>query len=478
MTDLQREPGSFRDPSGHIYLGDTRVIRTVMPSAAENFEFVRGTGLLATLIERSALIRATEVDAAQFGPISEGATYVLEHPRLPFISYPYEWSFPLLGRAALHHLDIQIEALDKGVTLSDASAYNIQFEGVRPVFIDYLSFRRYRDGELWSGHRQFCEQFLAPLLLRAQLGVPHNAWYRGGQEGISVEELNRLLPWRRKLSWNVFTHVVLQSALKHGGGAAASASQDSAIAAGSLPAAAYRRMLLRLRKWVSQLRQKDKGKTTWADYADTHSYAADEFETKRQFVARFIESTGPRMVWDLGCNTGEFSEVSLKAGAGAVIGFDFDQGALESAFERADNRELRFLPLWLDAANPSPNQGWAQSERRGLSERANADAILAVAFIHHLAITRNVPLDHLIDWLVSLAPAGVIEFVPKEDPMVQRLLAHRDDIFADYSEAAFAASLGARARIVETEQTTRTGRKMYWYDSRQESPARSPRNAG
>lgn len=463
MNSLQREPGSFRDPSGHVYVDGGRVVRTVMPVAAEDFAFVRQSGAREALAERGALIAAADVDPRGLGAVAANATHALEHPRLPFISYPYEWSFPLLQRAALHHLEVQLEVLARGVTLSDASAYNIQFQGVRPIFIDYLSFKRYREGELWQAHRQFCEQFLVPLLLRSEFGVPHNAWYRGALEGISVEELNRLLPFRRKLSWNIFTHIVLQSAL--GGAAKANVSSSSAIAQAKLPLASHRNMLMRLKDWIAQLKPRDRSKTTWSDYADTHSYAADEFETKKRFIANFVAAAKPRMVWDVGCNTGEFSEVALAAGAEQVVGFDFDQGAIQGAFARADSRKLWFLPLWLDAANPSPSQGWSQGERRGLSERASADGLIAVALIHHIAITRNVPLDQVVGWLMSLAPRGVIEFVPKPDPMVQRLLALRADIFPDYTEPAFADALRKRGRIVASEQTTRTGRTLFWYDA-------------
>ncbi|MGH8719441.1 MAG: hypothetical protein ACREV0_10955, partial [Burkholderiales bacterium] len=186
------EAASFRDPSGHVFHLDNRIFRTVTAQAADDFHFVRDW--LSELETLGAIVCSTEVDPAVLGDAGTGAVHVLEHPKLPFISWPYEWSFPLLKSAALFHLDLQVKSLERGVTLSDASAYNLQFQGVTPIFIDTLSFRRYREGEFWTGHRQFCEQFVNPLLLRALLGIPHNAWYRGALEGISGHELSRLLP--------------------------------------------------------------------------------------------------------------------------------------------------------------------------------------------------------------------------------------------------------------------------------------------
>ncbi|MGH8568260.1 MAG: class I SAM-dependent methyltransferase, partial [Gammaproteobacteria bacterium] len=162
--------------------------------------------------------------------------------------------------------------------------------------------------------------------------------------------------------------------------------------------------------------------------------------------------------------TGEYSEVALAAGAGRVIGFDFDQTALERAYARAAHRSLPFLPLFQDGANPSPAQGWNTLERKGLSDRACADALLALAFEHHLAIGHNVPLDDVVAWLVSLAPRGVIEFVHKGDPTVQRMLALREDIFHEYTEEHFVSAVGQRARIVRSAVVSTTGRTLYWFD--------------
>src|SRR5262249_53642476 len=157
----------------------------------------------------------------------------------------------------------------------------------------------------------------------------------------------------------------------------------------------------------------------------------------------------PRLVWDLGCNTGDYATTALAAGAHYVIGFDCDQHALEAAFGRAQADNLEFLPLFLDAANPSADQGWNELERKGLQARAPADALIALAFEHHLAIGRNIPLSQVVTWLCRLAPRGVIEFVRKEDPTVRQMLSLREDIFADYNEDAFASSLQRQSRVVK-----------------------------
>ncbi len=450
-SDAFADSASFRDPSGHVYRIDGRILRTVTEHAVRDFEAVRASGVYEALVASGRAIAADILEQGIPEPLAQGARFVLEHPRLPFISYPYEWSFAELKAAALLHLDVHLTALDRGITLSDASAYNVQFIGARPIFIDTLSFRPYREGEYWTGHRQFCEQFLNPLLLRAMFGTPHNQWYRGALEGIATADLAHLLPLHRKLSWNVLSQVVLPATFERSARRGAMSIGSSSLEAAKFPPASYKRLLRRLRTWIVRLQPRDKAPTAWQNYSLENTYGPQEAEAKRDFVRRFVRDAKPAMVWDLGCNAGDHSEAALEAGAGYVVGWDFDQGALDAAFARASARELAFTPLYFDATNPAPDQGWAQGERHGMSGRGPVDALLALAFVHHLAIAKNLPLPSVARWLTSLAASGVVEFVPKENPMVQSMLKLREDIFPDYRLEHFLDCLSAHARIEGVE---------------------------
>jgi ribosomal protein L11 methylase PrmA len=463
MSSLAVETGSFRDPSGRVFRLDNRILRTVTHRAVDDFEFVESTQLIEELSRKGLLLPISRVEVAELSS-RESAAIVLEAPKLPFISFPYEWCYSALKAAALCHLDIQIEALAKGVMLSDASAYNVQFRGANPVFIDHLSFRRYREGEIWPGHRQFCEQFLNPLLLRALFGLDFQSWYRGAQEGITASDLRQLLKLRHKFKWAIWLHVIMQASLQKASQNKAVALQREGGTVRGLPREALARILKGLRRQVENLRALNTGETVWQRYASDNSYTTAESDEKRRYIAEFAGKTRPQMLWDLGCNAGDFSKSALEGGAAYVVGFDFDLGALEAAFARARREELPFLPLFMDATNPSPSQGWRQSERQGLQQRGPADALVALAFIHHLAIAKNIPLDQLVEWLTELAPTGVVEFVPKSDPMVQRLLAHREDIFDGYDQETFARLLSRHGRIVDAHTVSASGRTLFWYD--------------
>lgn len=433
-----------------------------MPGARADFDFVRSTGLVDMLVNDGRLIPETVVESDVLGNAATDSSCVLEHPKLPFVSYPCEWSFEALQAAALLHLDIHLLALENGVTLSDATAYNVQFQGARPVFIDSLSFRPYVDGEYWTGHRQFCDQFLNPLLLQSLLGVPFNSWYRGTLEGIDAEQMSDILPWYRKCSWGTFTNVVLQARLQNSTRARGDAL--SRARSRKLPLIGFRELLGSMRRQVARLRPRYRRATNWQDYAKDNSYSGDEEWAKQEFIASFISGTNPDMLWDIGCNTGDYSITAIEAGAGCVIGFDSDHKAVSAAFQRSRSKDLNFLPLVLDVSNPTPAQGWAQAERPGLQERTGADAVIALALIHHLVIGRNIPLPDAIDWLIMLAPRGVIEFVQKSDPKVQQLLQLRADLFDTYAQQSFENLLHQRARIVRQAQVSATGRHLYWYE--------------
>jgi ribosomal protein L11 methylase PrmA len=454
------ESGSFRDPGGRVFRAGDKILRTVTDAALESYAAVSQSGIMRKLADAGKLVDFADItdQAGSFG--LDGAKVVLSHPPIPFISYPYEWSFSLHKAAALAHLDLQLSLLEDDFTLSDATAYNVQFEGVRPVFIDHLSIRPYRDGEIWDGHRQFCMQFLNPLLMWAVLDVQPSHWFRGSLEGIAPEDLAKLIPLRKRFNLTILSHVIAQASMQKRSVKTTTGSAQYRTA--KLPRSGFEGMLHGLRSTIAKL-EVPSHRTVWGDYAQNTSYSDPEMEAKHGFVKEMVAAVKPEQLYDIGCNSGDYSIAALEAGAKSVVGFDFDQGALEIAYRRASEGNLPFLPLWLDAANPSPAQGWGQAERMGLAGRAAPGAMLALAVIHHIAIGRNVPLDMATDWLVSHAPVGIIEFPHKSDPMVQALLAQRDDIFPGYDKDIFAGLLGKRARIVKQLDVLPT-RTLFWYD--------------
>ena len=456
---MTRDPASFRDPNGHVYLRNGKVYRSILLPGVEHYTTARDSGFLAAAAASGQLIEGTEVDPRVLRDEAPDAVHVVEHPRLAFISYPYCWSFFALRDAALLTLDLHLKALEHGLTLSDASSYNIQFVGPKPVFIDYLSFLRYEDGQVWLGYRQFCEQFLNPLLLTAKTGVAYQAWYRGTMEGITSAELAAVLPVGAKLSPLVALHVGLQARMQRSITPARTATAKRI----RISKTGLTSNLRSMRTWVAKLEPPASQHSPWQEYERTAHYTTEERAAKTRFVAEAVAASRAGTVWDLGCNSGEYSEVALHHGATRVIGFEPDVGALNAAYQRAKAKQLDMLPLKMDVLNPSPSSGWRQAERLGLAERGNADFVLCLALLHHLVLGRNLPLADVLDWLLSLAPRGVIEFVPKEDPMAQLLLAWKPGVAPDYDRENVRALLASAVRIEREEAVTASGRVLFAY---------------
>lgn len=452
-------PSSFRDPSGFLYRGDDGCLyRQINRCFEADYRKLMDGPLYRQLVEAGLLIEHETMPLEQRA--SDLACAVVRPRLLPFISYPYEWSFSQLQAAALLTLEIQQRALQAGMVLKDASAYNVQFDGVRPVFIDLLSFETYTAGAPWAAYGQFCRHFLAPLALMALTDVRLGRLSALHLDGVPLDLAARLLPWRTRFRPSLAMHV-------HWHAWAIQRHSDT-----SAPSARFERqpqlsrfgmdaLLDSLRRTVERLRWRAVG-TEWADYQTEHGYSAEALERKQQIVGDYLRRVRPGTVWDLGANVGQFSRLASAAGA-RVVAFDVDPACVERNFLRCRADGTRnLLPLWLDLANPSPALGWAHRERAALRERGPADVVLALALMHHLAIGNNVPLVLLADFLGTLGRHLIIEFVPKEDVQVARLLRSRADIFADYHVEGFEAAFGQRFRIEDRQAVGDSGRLLYW----------------
>lgn len=439
---VERDAGSFRDPSGFIFWQDGQPYRQIQRSFAADWDAFESSTLKTRLIVKGLLIpyESVPIERAQ----GDDAHAVIRPERIDFISYPYEWTFGELRDAALLTLDAQLEALADGWQLKDASAYNVQFRDGRPILIDSLSFERHEDGAPWVAYRQFCEHFLAPLALIARRDVRLASLLRADPDGIPLDLATQLLPWRTRLEFGLLSHLHLHARAQRQ--YAGNEDDGKAARAARISRSRLDGLIRNLRGTVERLRWEPAG-TEWSDYADHTSYGDAATAAKARLVAGFVAETEGSSLWDLGANTGVYSRIAADAGK-RVLAFDIDPAAAERNYRqvRAEGR-TDILPLILDVANPSPGIGWAGRERRSLLERADPDVVLALALVHHLAISRNVPLPMVLGLFADLAPWAIVEFVPKEDAMVRRLLASRRDVFADYTLDGFRSSANERFEV-------------------------------
>jgi ribosomal protein L11 methylase PrmA len=412
--------------------------------------------LYARLVDARLLIPHREIDRSHAA--SGDAYKILEPEVIPFISYPFEWSFTQLKQAALTTLQIQKQALDYGMSLKDCSAYNIQFNKGKPILIDTLSFEKVPEGQPWVAYRQFCQHFLAPLALMSFVDVRLNQLLRVHLDGIPLDLASSLLPFRTHFRFSLLSHVHLHAkSQRH--------FADKRVETRPMSQRAFLGLIDNLESGIRALNWKVPD-TAWSDYYGSTNYDEVALQHKKQIVSEILDRLNPqpRNLWDLGANNGLFSRLASERKI-QTIAFDMDASCVERNYSECLQRnETHLLPLLLDLTNPSPDLGWENQERSSFLRRGPAEAVLALALIHHLAIANNVTLCQVAQFFARLSKTLIIEFVPKSDSQVQRLLSTREDIFPDYTQECFEAEFCRHFTIRMATKIQRTERTIYWME--------------
>lgn len=448
---------SFRDPSGFLFRQDGELYRFISNSYGENFEYLMKSGLWDCLLNQNLIINNTEVDIDVNFADAENKYKIYKPDMIPFISYPYEWCFSALKQAALLSLKIQRISLEHNMTLKDASAYNIQFIGTKPIFIDILSFEKYKEGTPWIAYKQFCRHFAAPLLLMSYKEPELQSLLLSNIDGIPLPLAAKLLPKRTLLNFSIFTHIHLNAFMQKLCSEETSKKTKNIM----LSKNSQINLLIDLESLINNLKFKNT-ETVWSNYYDIKNYDEDSFEHKKQLVKEYLSNSDSETVADIGANTGMFSEIAEKADK-YVISCDMDYLAVENNYIRLQKEaDDKILPLIIDLCTPSPSVGWFCRERQSFFERIGNDkTVLALALIHHLRISNNVPVKKLAEFFSGISKNLIIEFVPKEDSMVQKLLSTREDIFDDYSKPAFEKEFSNYFNIINSSQISNSDRFLY-----------------
>ena len=461
QTKKLRLGASFRDPNGFLFQDGEMLYRQVNQGYQENYDRLMESGLYDALVKAGLLVAHSEVEVK---PLEPGTAYkVIQPERIGFISYPYEWSFSQLKDAALATLAIQRRAMKHGLSLKDSSAYNIQFRDGKPVLIDTLSFEVYPEGKAWIAYRQFCQHFLAPLALMAHNDVRLSQMMRVYIDGIPLDLASKLLPRRTRFNFGLLSHIHLHAAAQQ---RYSDKTVNKQTASRQINQNAFMGLLQSLDASVRKLTWNPAG-TEWGEYYEDTNYSEAAMQHKEALVVEYLERIQPSSVWDLGANTGRFSRLASQRGI-ATVSFDIDPDAVEKNYRQIRaNKEKHILPLLLDLTNPSPAMGWAHAEREALCQRGPADAVFALALVHHLAIANNVPLGMLAEFLSSLGSWLVIEFVPKSDSQVKRLLATREDIFPDYDVENFQKIFEQYFKVHANHAVADSDRHLFLMEARQ-----------
>ena len=462
---LTADGGSFRDPSGRVYVfedsgGERRVVRGLTAASATTVEKLLAETFFQQMHDDGDVAHtrfASPDDEVAAAVMEHGWASAVEHVPVEFLTWPYEWPFSMLQDAALLQLRLLATAVESGWMLKDATPFNIQWVGTRPVFVDIPSFVPRQDGEYWQGYRQFCSLFLIPLMLTAHLRIPYQPLLRSNLEGIPPEEAAKYFHGLRRLKKGVPSHVWFPSRMeawvRRQGGAVGSAASRR-----RQPTTAVLALLDGLSRLVSGLSYPQASPSEWSRYSETHSYEVGDVERKTAFVEEHTSMRRPRLLWDLGANTGVFSRIAARH-AGTVIAVDGDHDAVDALYrETCEGNQRNIIPLVMDLANPSPGQGWAGRERAPFNERRSPDMALCLALIHHLRVSANIPVSHVVAWLRRLNATVIVEFIDRHDEMFVKLAENKREDYADYTPENFQSEV-ARWFTIEDRMSLKSGKR-------------------
>ena len=444
---------SFKDPSGFVFKKEEKIFRQINLVYKDDYDFLISSGLYENLISKRLLIEHEEVNT----PFETNKGYKIIRPReIPFISYPYEWCFSQLKDAALLTLEIQKTALEHQMSLKDSTAYNVQFYKGKPTFIDTLSFEKYKKDTPWVAYKQFCQHFLAPLALMAYKDIRLNNLSKLYIDGIPLDLASSLLPFYSGFNIFVLTHIHMHAkSQKHYEDKA-----DASIKQVKMDLFGLKALINSLEDAVKSLKLPNV-ETEWGDYYNNTNYDQNASDSKSKIINEFIEILAPKTLCDLGANLGAFSREAAKKGIN-TINFDIDPVAIEKNYLISkQNGEENILALINDLTNPSPAIGWANQERESFSDRAHFDTVMALALIHHLSISNNLPFENSAKFFSKIAKSLIIEFVPKEDSQVKKLLSTREDIFPSYTQEGFEKVYSKYFDIKKIEKVLDSERTLY-----------------
>ncbi len=457
---MQKNNSSFKDPSGHVYMGENHVYRTVNNCYKQDWALLDKQVFFKELVEEGKVIPFTVIENSELFAEDPNVFLVLQSEKLPFISYPYEWSFSQLKEAALLTLELQKRALENGFILKDASAFNVQFHNNKPIFIDLLSFEKLTEGQTWQAYGQFCQHFLAPLALMAKSDIRWGLISKLWLDGIPLDLASKLLPKKTYLSLALYLHIHLHAKmkLKHSD----SRKSLEMIKKAKMTLAQLKELTNSLIDLVSKLKLK-KQNTEWSDYYNDTNYSEDSRQIKIQAIENIAKKYTGKLAIDLGANNGFFSKL-LCPSFDLVLACDIDPLAVEQNFHNFNEKNM--LPLVLDFTNPSPGIGFGGIEREAFHLRCKADLALSLALIHHLRISGNLPFNKIAQYHAELLNKDgilVIEFIEKNDSQIKRLLSTRDDVFADYSKDNFIKQFSDLFSLLEEFPIQGTNRILFTF---------------
>jgi hypothetical protein len=412
VNTKKRHSSSFRDPSGYVFTDEGIIKRSISPIYFSQYKALKAKNIFERLFNANLLIPHTEISVSD-------TQIVIQPEHIPFITFPYEWSFNQYKEAALVTLKLQKFCLENDFSLKDASAFNVAFHKGKAVFIDTLSFDFYTENSPWRAYKQFVMHFLGPLVLAKYNGAEALKLMTTFIDGIPLKQLSAMLPFKTKLNPFLYSNIHLLAKFedRHKEDYTGKAKQPK------LSKDAQLKIVEALYDYIKNLSINEASE--WGNYYAKTNYTDTAFETKATLINKWVTNLNPKTIIDIGGNDGTFvRRIAHKFDLALVC--DIDNNAVDCNYQQLKtDKEIHMLPLVLDVLNPSASIGFNNNERSSFLNRIMSfapDVTMALAVIHHLTLSGNVPFEMSVQFFASFSKHLIIEFPKRDDSWVQRLL--------------------------------------------------------
>ena len=451
---MKKEPSSFRDNKANVYNISGKILRKVNIALNLDFDEFLNSNFYqknSKLIIKTSILNDDEKEKLL---IPQEKNHVwLEHEKLEYLIYPYELTFNQLKDSAILFLDLYLDALEESYDIIDASAYNIQFKNSNPIFIDMGSFAKLQNNSEILWHKQFCENYLAPLLIKSKADINFNDIFKGNLDGIDLKLTSKILPLSTFFDFNILANIHLHSLLN------SKISSSTHIKKNNLKIkklSKNQKILIAkgLKKNINKLQSKNN--SYWSTYSKINSYSEKEYIKKEKYVSEFVKTQNISCLLDVGCNDGHYSNICFNNKVEKVVGIDNDLDALDQAYLRFKSKKLNFFSIYQNFSNPSSGIGWNSRERLSFTERFKDkfDGVICLALIHHVCIGKNVPVEMFIEYLGNFSKNFLLEFVSKDDDMVKNLLRNKENLTKYYNLDYLKKTISRDYRIISENKIT------------------------
>ena len=400
----------MRDPVGYVSFEGDKVIRHVYQEYLGEIEFLN-SNLAKELVNTGKLIPYE---------FHETKPHEIHAKRISFQSLPIDWCASQLRAAAELTLEISKFINKNNYELKDASAWNIIFIGCEPIFCDHLSFRKIKENKWWA-FGQFIRNFVFPLIIKKYKRIDVGGLFRIFKDGPSVNFTKEILGLR--IYTTRYWLLIIQT----------NANKPKKNNINNIKFSIHHNLYEYLKFLLTGL-EDQKQLQTWTNYTKERCHYPEEaINQKKKIVSEWLSEINPERVIDLGCNTGEFSNMALSINA-EVVAVDGSEACIEKLFtQNRGNKKL--YPVHTNLGDVCGGGGWSGEEYKSLIHRLDnwGDVVLMLALIHHLAITESISYKAIADMATKICKKYlIIEYISESDEMFKSLCLARNRPLEDF----------------------------------------------